>query len=138
MRIGSGRSIAGRATRVAAAAAGLAIAGCANNAPEVDQKAQHFMIGLSETRLKACVGRPDRRIPVGLEEIWVYRIGRLHGYGPPLPPLNETILAPSGPCNVRFVVDRYGVSQIAYTLPSGASLPLGQVCDFDVDRCLAR
>jgi hypothetical protein len=49
-----------------------------------------------------------------------------------LPPYTAT-----APCDVHFVVGRYGVKVIEYTLTRGAALPLGQSCGFAVERCLS-
>ena len=120
-------------------AAAALVASCGEK-PEVDQIAQHSMTGMSVTKLKACLGRPSRSIPAGLDEIWVYPIGRLEGYGPQFAVvLNENVppLGVSGACDVRVVVNRYGVSQVGYSLRDGEALPLGQTCRFAVERCVA-
>jgi hypothetical protein len=109
------------------------------DAAEVDQIAQSRLIGISGKALRACLGAPAKRRAVGMEAIWTYTVGALTADGPAfLFPLDLNTLGAGGACEVRFVVDRYGVSQIYYTLPGGAPLPLGQLCNFPVDACAGR
>jgi len=112
----------------------LAVAPAA--AAEVDQIAQHALIGMSGKALHACLGRPAERRAVGYEAILTYPIGTLTADGPAfLFPLDLNILRAGGVCDVRFVLGRYGVSQVYYTLPGGAPLPLGQLCSFPAEAC---
>ena len=107
--------------------------------PEVDQLAQRGMIGLSETRILACLGEPAKRRRVGFEEVWTYPIGQMRTEGGPLAlGLNKysSPFPPSRLCNVQIVIDRHGVSQVVYAGPDGAALPLGQVCEFPVRSCV--
>ena len=119
--------------RMSAALAGLTLlTGC--GPPETDQIAQRSLIGVSEKKLLACWGRPSRRETVGLEQIWTYPIGRsvTEGWIPgQLPP-------PGDRCDVKVVIDRYGVSQVFYRTIEGRPLPLGQSCQYPVEACTAR
>jgi hypothetical protein len=105
-------------------------------AAETDQIAQSTLIGRSARAIRACLGNPDKRIPVGDEAIWVYRIGALSADGAAwLIPLDLNFLRSGGACDVRIVVTPYGVNQVYYALPDGAGLPLGQLCRFPVELC---
>jgi predicted secreted Zn-dependent protease len=127
-----------RLTQIVAAAVLLVVAGSAR-AAEVDQIAQHALIGVSGKALRACLGAPAERRAVGYEAIWTYPVGTLTADGPAfLFPLDLNLLHAGGVCDVRFVLGRYGVSQVYYTLPGGAPLPLGQLCNFPVEACAAR
>jgi hypothetical protein len=116
----------------------LALTACGPK-PEVDQLAQHGMIGLSEKRILACLGEPAQRRRVGFEEVWTYPIGQmrtegglfalgLNKYSSPFPPSRQ--------CVVRIVIDKYGVSQVHYAGPDGGELPLGQICEFPARTCI--
>lgn len=106
---------------------------------ETDQIAQHSMIGLSEKRVLACLGEPARRRKVGMEEVWTFPIGQMRTEGGLLAlGLNGYVSAfpASRPCQVKVVIDRYGVSQVFYADPDGDALPLGQQCLFPVEACV--
>lgn len=119
---------------LAALALGLA-AGA--RAAEIDQIAQSQLIGRSGKSIRACLGEPTKRIRVGDEAIWVYPIGTLYADGMWFfVPLDLNILRSGGPCEVRFVVNPYGVNRVYYALPGGAALPLGQFCNFPVENCV--
>ena len=116
----------------------FAMTACAPK-PEIDQLAQRGMIGLSEKRILACLGEPTKRRRVGFEEIWTYPIGQMRNEGGLLAlGLNKytSPFPPSRLCNVQIVIDRYGVSQVVYSGPDGAALPLGQLCEFPVRNCI--
>ena len=118
----------------------LALSACSPK-PEVDQIAQSRLIGLTQKKVLACLGEPARRVPVGTEQIWTYPIGQMLNEGGLLAlGLNEysTPFPPSRDCHVNIVIDRYGVSQVHYSQPNGRALPLGQLCEFDVNRCIDR
>jgi len=105
-------------------------------AAEVDQIVQSQLIGISGKKLRACLGPPTQRRAVGFESIWTYSVGTLVGDGPTfLFTLDLNWLGAGGGCDVRFVLDRYGVSQVGYTLPGGAPLPLGKLCSFPIEAC---
>ena len=116
----------------------LALTAC-DAKPEVDQLAQRHMIGLSKKRILACLGEPASRAIVGFEEIWTFPIGEMRTEGGPLALGLNAYSAPSNLsrlCNVKIVIDRYGVSQVGYTGPDGGALPLGQLCEFPVRTCV--
>ncbi len=107
-------------------------------AAEIDQIAQSQLIGISGKKLLACLGQPSQRRAVGYESIWTYPVGTLLGDGPVLLfTLDLNWIGAGGGCDVRFVLDRYGVSRVFYTLPGGAALPLGKYCSFPVEACAA-
>ncbi len=118
------------------AAALLGLAACV---PETNQIAQRYLIGLSEKKIAACFGRPDKRIPVGDEQIWVYHMGnmRFEGWLPAIGK-GEDAVSPKSDfrCEVKFVLNRFGVSQVIYSSDDGSPLPLGESCDFAVRRCV--
>jgi hypothetical protein len=116
----------------------LALTACAPKT-EVDQLAQHGMIGLSQTRILACLGEPAKRRRVGFEDVWTFPIGQMRNEGGPRAlGLNKysSPFPPSRLCNVIIVIDRYGVSQVRYAGPDDAELPLGQLCEFPVRNCV--
>jgi hypothetical protein len=97
------------------------------------------MIGLSKKHILACLGEPARRTRVGTEEVWTFPIGEMRTEGGLLAlGLNESVSAfpASRPCDVKIVIDRFGVNRLFYAGPDGAELPLGQQCRFAVDRCV--
>ena len=117
------------------AIAGGVIAGA--RAAETDQIAQSQLVGRSGKSIRACLGDPAKRIPVGDEAIWVYPIGTLYADGLFfLVPLDLNIFNSGGPCDVRLVLTRYGVNRVFYSLPDGTALPLGQFCQFPVEKCV--
>jgi hypothetical protein len=124
--------------RAVAAVTLLGVAGCV---PETNQVAQRYLIGLSEKKILACFGRPDKRTPVGDEQIWVYHMGAMHFQGW-LPAIGkgEDAVPPNSKfrCDVRFVLDRHGVSQVFYSNADGGPVPLGESCDFAVRQCVER
>jgi hypothetical protein len=127
------------AARFALLLALLAVSGC--DRPEVDQIAQHSLIGMSKTKILACLGEPARRARVGFEEIWTFPIGAMRTEGGPFALGLNAYSAPSNLsrlCNVKIVIDKYGVSQVAYSGPGDAALPLGQMCIFPVHNCVDR
>jgi len=121
-------------------AAMLTLSACGPK-PEVDQIAQSRLIGLSEKKILACLGEPAKRVAIGTEQIWTFRIGQMLNEGGLLAlGLNEyaTPFPPDRACNVNVVIDRHGVSQVTYAKADGRALPLGQLCEFDVNRCVGR
>jgi len=119
-----------------AALATLALCGCE---ADEQQLAQTYLFNRPAAKIRACFGPPDRRIPVGVEQIWVYDIGRLHVEGW-LPALgadeHPTFSAPTPDCQARFTVDSHGVRGIAYTDTAGRALPQGEACEIAVRKCL--
>ena len=119
-----------------AAVAALMLGACETDS---GQLAQAGLFNRPAAKLRACFGEPDRRIPVGIEQIWVYRLGRLKVEGW-LPALGTderpTFSAPKPDCEARFTVDSHGVRGIAYTDTAGHALPQGERCEIGVRRCL--
>jgi hypothetical protein len=119
-----------------AAVGALALSGCE---ADEQQLAQTYLFNRPAAKIRACFGPPDRRIPVGVEQIWVYDIGRLHVEGW-LPALgadeHPTFSAPTPDCQARFTVDSHGVRGIAYTDTAGRALPQGEACEIAVRKCL--
>jgi hypothetical protein len=115
----------------------LDVSGCER--PEVDQIAQHSLIGMSKTKILACLGQPAKRVRVGFEDIWTFPIGEMRTEGGPFALGLNAYSAPSSLsrlCNVKIVIGNYGVSQVAYSGPDDAALPLGQMCIFPVRNCI--
>ena len=116
--------------------AALTLGGCM---PDDDQLAEAFLFNGPVATVRACFGEPDKRIPVGIEQIWVYRIGRLHvegwvaAWG-----LDErpTFSAPTPDCEARFTIDSHGVRGIAYTDAAGRPIPQAERCQIAVRKCL--
>jgi hypothetical protein len=125
-------------TAILIGAAAFGIAGCE---PDDDQLAQTALFNGPAAKIRTCFGKPDRRIPVGVEQIWVYRIGRLRVEGW-LPAFDRderpTFSAPNPDCEARFTIDSHGVRGIAYTDTNGAPIPEGETCAIGVRECLAR
>jgi hypothetical protein len=120
----------------ASAAAALGLAACE---PESDQIAEATLFNGPVAKIRECYGKPDRRIPVGIEQIWVYRIGHLHveGWLPAFDPAERpTFSAPNPDCEARFTIDSHGVRGIAYTTTAGKPLPLGETCEIGVRQCV--
>ena len=117
----------------------MALLGTAASAAEVDQIAQSALFGLSGKALRACYGRPERQRGIALASIWTYPMGTLTADGLSfLFPLDLNLVNAGGLCEVHFVVGRFGVSQVFYTLPGGRALPSGQSCDFPAEVCARR
>ena len=123
----------------------VALSACEGQRPEVDQIAQSSLIGLSKKKILACLGPTTQRTPVGLEEIWTYRIGHRHVAGIQLAILRDTTghdsnaspLAESAACDVHIVIDGYGVSRVYYSRADGGDLPLGEECHYEIHPCVA-
>jgi hypothetical protein len=119
-----------------ALAAALALCGCE---PDSEQLAEAGLFNRPASQIRACFGPPDKRIPVGVEQIWVYDIGRLRVEGW-LAALgideHPTFSAPTPDCEARFTVDSHGLRGIAYTDVSGRALPQGERCEIAVRKCL--
>ncbi len=118
---------------------GVAALGLAACEPDSVQLAEAGLFNQPAKKIRACFGEPERRIPVGIEQIWVYRIGQLHVQGW-LPALGSderpTFSAPTPDCEARFTVDRHGVRGIDYTDVDGKPIPQGETCEIAVKRCL--
>src|SRR5579875_482558 len=96
------------------------------------QLAETYLFNGPSSKILACYGQPDRRIPAGVEQIWVYRVGRLQVRGwvaAAGADERPTFSAPNGDCEARFTIDRQGVRGIAYTTTDGRSLPQAETCD---------
>jgi len=119
-----------------AALGALALCGCE---ADEQQLAETYLFNRPAAKIRACFGPPDRRIPVGVEQIWVYDIGQLHVEGW-LPALgadeHPTFSAPTPDCQARFTIDSHGVRGIAYTDTAGRALPQGERCEIAVRKCL--
>lgn len=119
---------------------GLTLAGCADG-PEVDQIAQMAMIGLSKRDILVCMGEPVRRHAVAeATEIWTYPVGVTTTGTPPWGGGLNLAASSSGPlpCDVKLVMTNAHVSQVAYSLPDGRSLPSARQCAFAVQTCSRR
>jgi len=114
----------------------LALAGCYVDS---DQLAQAGLFNQPAAKVRACFGRPDEKIPVGVEQIWVYRVGRLVAEGW-VPALGEderpTFSAPSANCEARFTIDSHGLRGVAYADALGRPIPQAERCEIAVRRCL--
>jgi hypothetical protein len=118
------------------ALAAFALAACE---PDSGQLAEASLFNGPAAKIRACYGKPERRIFVGVEQIWVYRVGRLHveGWLPTAGAAERpTFSAPNSDCEARFTIDSHGVRGIAYTTTAGKPLPQGETCEIDVKRCL--
>jgi hypothetical protein len=118
----------------------LALLGCEAR-PEVDQIAQSSLIGLSKKKILACLGTPVKRLPIGLEEIWTFPIGEMRADAPPWALGPNLQVSPFGPirrCDVKVVIDKFGVSQIYHSANDGGDMPLGQQCIFAAEMCVGR
>lgn len=114
----------------------LALAGCYVDS---DQLAQASLFNQPAAKVRACFGRPDRRISVGVEQIWVYRVGHLivEGWVPAVgEDEHPTFAAPNGDCEARFTIDSHGLRGIAYTDTLGRPIPQAERCEIAVRRCL--
>ena len=122
---------------IVATLAVLAFVG-AVQAAEVDQIAQQRMIGLSKKKIRACMGAPAHRVAIGSTDIWTYRSGAaaVEGFFQ-ASGVNgmASWFAPDSGCNVNVVMTNARVSQINYAAPDGRPLPIGEHCDFAVERC---
>jgi len=121
-----------------AAVLALVLAACE---PDGGQLAEAGLFNRPAAKIRACFGEPDRRIPVGIEQIWVYRIGRLRVEGwLPAWGADErpTFSAPTPDCEARFTMDGHGLRGIAYTDAAGHALPQGERCAIPVRDCLTR
>jgi hypothetical protein len=126
------------ANRLALLAA-LALVGCAS-APDIDPIAQQTTIGLSQRDILACMGAPASRrwVAEGME-IWTYPSGETTTDTPPWAwGLNFSAIGPPQPCDVRIVMTKAHVSQVAYSMPDGRMLPSGRQCTFAVYACARR
>jgi hypothetical protein len=114
----------------------LALSGCVDSG----QLAESSLFNQPAEKIRDCFGAPDRRIKVGVEQIWVYRIGRLvvQGWVPAFgDDERPTFSAPSGDCEARFTVDTHGVRGIAYTDSAGRPIPQAERCAIPVRACLS-
>jgi hypothetical protein len=109
------------------------LAGCGLEKPETDQIAQGDMIGLSNKKILACMGRPARRRIVGSTEIWTFPVGAVETEGQGF----ATFGYPRhSACDVIVILTAGRVSQIAYQARAGAPLDLGEHCRFAAQNCL--
>jgi hypothetical protein len=133
--------VAAKLARVGTWLVVLALLGCDAQRPEVDQIAQRSLIGLSKKKILACLGTPVKRIAIGLEEIWTFPIGEMRADAPPWaldPNLQVSPFGSTRRCDVKVVIDKFGVSQVYYSADDGGVMPLGQQCIFAVERCRGR
>ena len=103
------------------------------------QLAETDLFNQPARRLHECFGEPAKRLRVGVEQVWIYDIGRLRAQGwVAALGLDErqTFSAPTPECQARFTVDSHGVRGIAYTDAAGHALPQAETCDIPVRACL--
>jgi hypothetical protein len=103
------------------------------------QLAQTDLFNQPARRLHDCFGEPSKRLRVGIEQVWIYDIGRLRAQGwVAALGLDErqTFSAPTPYCQARFTVDSHGVRGIAYTDAAGHALPQAEICEVPVRACL--
>ncbi len=103
------------------------------------QLAETDLFNQPARRLHDCFGEPTQRQRVGIEQVWIYDIGRLRAQGwvaalglDERPPFT----APTPDCQARFTVDSHGIRGVAYTDAAGHALPQAEVCDVPVRACL--
>jgi hypothetical protein len=106
---------------------------CAFEKPEIDQRAQSQMIGLTKKKIGACLGFPARRRGVGATEVWSYDVGHVRIEGEGFATFGH---ARHDACAVTVVMTHGVVSQVLYSGVGGDALDLGERCIFDVDRCV--
>ena len=119
---------------------GLFLAACADK-PTVDQIAQQAMIGLSAHDILVCMGAPaGKRWVAQATEIWTYPVGVTTTSTPPWAAGLDLAASSSAPlpCDVKVVMTNAHVSQVAYALIDGKSLPSGRQCSFIVQSCAFR
>ena len=103
------------------------------------QLAETDLFNQPARRLHECFGEPAKRQRVGIEQVWIYDIGRLRAQGWVAAlglDEHQTFSAPTPDCQARFTVDSHGVRGIAYTDAAGHALPQAEVCDTPVRACL--
>ena len=103
------------------------------------QLAETDLFNQPARRLHDCFGEPSKRRHVGIEQVWIYDVGRLRAQGwVAALGLDErqTFSAPTPDCQARFTVDSHGIRGIAYTDAAGHALPQAEVCDTPVRACL--
>jgi hypothetical protein len=119
-----------------APALALALAGCYVDS---GQLVEASLFNQPAAKVRACFGRPDQRISVGVEQIWVYRVGHLVGEGW-VPALGQderpTFSAADGNCEARFTIDSHGLRGVAYADSLGRPIPQAERCEIAVRRCL--
>ncbi len=103
------------------------------------QLAETALFNQPARRLQDCFGAPLKRQRVGIEQVWIYDIGRLRAQGwVAALGLDErqTFSAPTPDCQARFTVDSHGVRGIAYADAAGHALPQAETCEIPVRACL--
>lgn len=118
---------------------GVVLLGLGGCAPDEAQLGEAYLFNRPAAKIRACFGKPDQRIAVGIEQIWVYRVGalRVEGWLPAFgADERPTFSAPSPGCEARFTIDGHGVRGIAYTDSRDRPLPQGERCEIAVRKCL--
>ncbi len=103
------------------------------------QLVQTDLINQPAQRLHACFGAPAKRERVGVEQVWIYNIGKLRAQGWVAAlglDEHQTFSAPTPDCQARFTIDSHGIRGVAYTDASGHALPQAEVCDIRARACL--
>ena len=125
-------------TSLAFAMIALAVGGCG-----VDdaQLVEADLFNQPARRVRDCFGEPARRERVGVEQVWIYDIGRLRAQGWVAAlgaEERQTFSAPTPDCEARFTIDSHGLRGVAYTDAAGHPMPQAEVCDIPVRACLKR
>jgi hypothetical protein len=128
------------ATRVHMVLLTMVLAGCAGQNLIQSQDARHQLVGFSEEKVLACMGRPQGRFTYGSTEVWQYnsgagRRGQQSASG------SSQAMGAGGPvkgtryCVVNIAMSNKAVQSVSYSGLTGV-LPEDEECASAIKACL--
>jgi hypothetical protein len=127
-------------TRVYMVLVTMVLAGCAGQNLIQSQDARHQLVGFSEEKILACMGRPQGRFTYGSTEVWQYnsgtgRRGQPNAAGSPKAMGAGAPVKGTPYCVVNIAMSNKAVQSVSYSGLTGV-LPEDEQCASAVKACL--
>jgi hypothetical protein len=117
------------------------LAGCAGQNPIDQQDAADHLVGSSDAKILACMGKPQGRYTVGTTEVWQYNAGGLIVGKANVQGKSEkgSVAPAAGPryCIVNIAIGNKAVQSVNYSSLTGAAVQ-SQECVAAIRACLPR
>jgi len=118
----------------------MMLAGCAGQNLIQSQDARHQLVGFSEEKILACMGRPQGRFTFANTEVWQYNSGTGRG-GQSSATGGTQAMGAGAPvkdtryCVVNIAMSNKAVQSVSYTGLTGV-LPEDEQCASAIKKCL--
>ena len=118
----------------------LMLAGCSGSGQNLiqAQDARNQLVGLSDEKILACMGKPQGRFTYGSTEVWQYNSSAATGQAHDKPAMGAGASTPSTRyCVVNIAMSNRAVQSVNYSGLTGV-LPQDEQCASAVRACLTQ